>query len=45
MGRIVIRDSVASRTVPAPHFDGEIEIRLCDEPTVTVPDDVTVRTR
>jgi hypothetical protein len=42
MGRIVIRDDVARRTVPAPQFDGEIEIELGDDAVVTVPDEVTV---
>jgi hypothetical protein len=45
MSRIVIRDSVARRTVPAPQLDGEIEITLGEETTVTVPRGVTVRQR
>lgn len=42
MGRIVLNDGLASRTIPADDLDGTIEIDLSAEPAVTVPPSVSV---
>lgn len=43
MGRIVLHDGLANRTIPAENLDGVIEIDLSEEPEVTVPPGVEVR--
>ena len=46
MGRIIIRDRPLKREVPTNALRGEIEIDLTgDEPTVVVPETVTVERR
>jgi hypothetical protein len=44
MGRILLHDGLANRPIPANELDKTIEIDLGDEPEVTAPPGVEVRT-